>query len=375
MQRSAFASASLSALAVSALCASASAASPAASADVGRVYTMSNDAAGNEVLEFTRGVDGALEPGEAYATGGAGTGAGLGNQGGLVLTNDGRFLMTVNAGSGDVSVFRVGRRGLEHTALEGAGMNPLSIAVHGDLVYVLSAAGAVGGADGIRGFRLGNDGTLAPLAGSEHGLSGANVGPAQVGFSPDGDFLVVTEKGTSSIDVFTIGPDGTPTAMNNAPSSGMTPFGFAFNQRGVLIVSEAFGGDDLVAAVSSYRIRSDGSLDTISASVPDLQTAACWIAISQNGKHAYTTNTGTASVSGYAVGNRGELRLLDADGRTGTTGEGPIDMAFTQNGRYLYTLDSRSGTLSAFAYSHDGSLTALAGVSGLPAAANGLAAL
>src|SRR5262245_33731875 len=81
----------------------------------GAVYTMSNAASANHILVFDRQADGALSPAGSVATGGKGTGAGLGSQGGVVLTDDGDWLLAVNAGSDSVSVFAVGQQGLRLT--------------------------------------------------------------------------------------------------------------------------------------------------------------------------------------------------------------------------------------------------------------------
>jgi 6-phosphogluconolactonase len=157
-------------------------------------------------------------------------------------------------------------------------------------------------------------------------------------------------------------------------SAGETPFGFAF--RGdTLIVSEAFGGAEDASAVSSYDLANDGSLQVISPSVPTTETAACWIAVTRNGRFAYASNTGSGTVSGYRVSPDGGLSLLDPDGITGVTGPGPIDMAFSANSGFLYTLNSEDGTISAFHVNRNGSLSSIPGIAGIPAgSATGLAA-
>jgi 6-phosphogluconolactonase len=157
-------------------------------------------------------------------------------------------------------------------------------------------------------------------------------------------------------------------------SNGTTPFGFAFGKRGHLLVSEAFGGAPDASAVSSYDLEEDGGLTTVSASVATTETAACWVAVTPDGRYAYVTNTGSGTLSGYAVGFDGTLELLDADGRTGVTGDGPIDLVITDSGRFLYTLNSGSNTITGFRVGADGALTPLRGALGVPAGANGLAA-
>jgi 6-phosphogluconolactonase (cycloisomerase 2 family) len=96
--------------------------------------------------------------------------------------------------------------------------------------------------------------------------------------------------------------------------------------------------------------------------------------ITGDGRFAYTSNTGSGTISGYRLSRAGELGLLDPDGVTATTMAGPIDLALTRNDRFLYSLDSGVGAISAFRVKADGSLAPLAGASGLPAGANGLAA-
>jgi 6-phosphogluconolactonase (cycloisomerase 2 family) len=158
------------------------------------------------------------------------------------------------------------------------------------------------------------------------------------------------------------------------PSAGATPFGFAFGLQGTLIVSEAFGGAANASAASSYDLRG-GALQLVSASAPTHQTAACWVAVTGNGKFAYTTNAGSGSVSGYAVGRDGRLALLDATGQTGSTGPGssPTDVAVSHNSQFLYVLAGGSHQVVAFTVGSDGSLNNSGQVS-LPAGAVGIAA-
>src|SRR5215472_3622322 len=183
---------------------------PTASAEsqTGAVYVASNEATGNRILQFHRDDSGALTPVGSFNTGGLGTGGGLGNQGGLVLTDNGEWLLVVNAGSNDISVFAVDSDGdfLILTDREASGgQHPISIAAKRGLVYVLNAGGAVGATDNISGFRLSRHGQLVPIPGSTKPLSAANVGPAEIHFGSDDDELFVTEKNTNRIDVFQLG--------------------------------------------------------------------------------------------------------------------------------------------------------------------------
>jgi 6-phosphogluconolactonase len=335
----------------------------------GAVYTLTNDPAGNAVQVFQRPGGGALSPGGTFATGGTGTGTGLGNQGAVVL--DGRLLFAVNPGSDSISSFRVRGSGLDLIDTDPSGGDqPISLTVDDGLLYVLNE----GGAGNVSGHTVSRHGSLSPLAGSTRPLSGAGVDPAQVSFDPGGTTLVVTEKNTNLIDTYEVDSNtGLASGPNPQASAGATPFGFAFDPRGHLIVSEAFGGAPDSSAVSSYGV-DDGIIDPISPSVATTETAACWIVVTKNGRFAYTTNTGSASISGYRLGADGALALLDADGVTGSTGPSPIDMALTNSSRLLYSLNSGDGTISGFRVGADGGLTPIGGASGLPTVASGLAA-
>ena len=338
----------------------------------GAVYTMSNATTGNSILVFNRAADGSLTPAGSYATGGLGVGRGLGNQNAVVLSEDQRWLFAVNAGSNEISVFAVSRAGLRlMDKVSSVGTQPVSIALDRNLLYVLNA----GGTDNISGFTVGRRGKLTPLHGSTRYLSGTGTAPAQVQFNPKGNVLVVTEKATNLIDTYTVDDDGYAHGPHVQPSAGITPFGFAFDERGRLYVSDAAGGAAGASSVSSYRVANDGGLQTISPTVATTETAACWVVISKDGRFAYTTNAGSGSISGYRVARDGQITLRDADGRTADTGAGsaPLDMALSRDGRYLYSLNSGTNTIGAFQVGVDGALTPLAGIGGLPASANGLA--
>jgi 6-phosphogluconolactonase (cycloisomerase 2 family) len=341
----------------------------AQAATPGSIYVLSNSASANQVLAFERAADGSVGPMTAWSTGGTGTGGGLGSQG--ALAQSGRWLLAVNAGSDEVSVFRVGSGGLQLVdRVASGGDMPISVTVDGGLAYVLNA----GGAGNITGFRLSPQGSLSPIAGSTQPLSGAGVGPAQVQFSPDGAMLVVTEKATNLITTYTVDAEGRASPPTSFPSSGATPFGFAFAGPRTIVVSEAFGGAPDASATSSYRLGA-GTLTTVSGSVATTETAACWTVLTKNRRYAYVTNTGSGSVTGYAVAEDGSLSLLDGDGVTGVTGAGssPIDAAVTNSG-FMYVLNAGAHTISAFRVRADGSLEPLAGAAGLPTGAVGLAA-
>lgn len=334
------------------------------------IYTMTNAAAGNQIAVFADGPNEPLQLRETIPTHGLGTDSGLGSQSSLILSGHGHWLLAVNAGSNDVSTFRVERNG--HLSLVGrtpsGGTEPISVTLHDDLVYVLNA----GGEGNISGFRLGDDGSLRLIPASTRPLGGVAVGPAQVGFNKSGDTLVVTEKAANAIAVYAVDDDGLASPPQVNSSVGKTPFGFSFDRHDILLVSEAFGGAAGASALSSYETEGQ-SLEIESASIPTHQSAACWVVVTRKGQFAYTTNTGSGTITGFQVSRDGSLRPLTATGISGVTGAGstPTDAAIKSE--ELYVLTPKIGSIVRFGIHADGSLTSRGQAAGLPASAVGLA--
>jgi 6-phosphogluconolactonase (cycloisomerase 2 family) len=280
----------------------------------------------------------------------------------VALSGDGRVLLAVDAGSNDVAAFRVQRDGLQLVGrVPSRGTFPVSVTVHGRSAYVLNA----GGVANVAAFRLSRDGVLTPRFGGRAPLSSPVAGAAQVAVAPDGSALVVTEKTTSQLETFPL-RHGIPGDPVITPSSGPTPFGFAFDPLGTAIVSEASN-----STASSYRLAADGGLQLISASVQTLQGAACWVAVTPDGKFAYTGNAATGSITGFGIASDGSLTRLVADGRSASSPR-PNDLAIA--GGYLYAINPIAGSVTGYRIGSDGSLDALPAATGLPTGLAGLAA-
>ena len=337
----------------------------------GKVFTSSNAAAGNELLVYDTAAASGLNLVARLATQGVGSGGGLGNQGAVTLSGDGRHVFVVNAVSNSVSTFSIHRRGLRlESTVDSGGLGPVSVTEYEGLVYVLNANGA-GNVAGFRNLH----GDLKPVAGSVRPLSATTgTGAAQVGFGEDGDALIVTEKGTNKLTSYRVRHNGSIEAPVVTASAGATPFGFAVDRRGNLLVSEAFGGAPGASAMSSYSFshRSPAQPVLVSASVGTTQSAACWVVVTPNGRFAYTTNTASGTISQYGVQRGGQLSLLQAI--AATSGAGPIDAALSPSGRTLFVLNAGSDTITSYAVAHDGRLSPRGSANGVPDGANGLAA-
>ncbi len=338
----------------------------AASNVVGHVYVNDNTVGTNTIAGFDRHADGTLTaiPGSPFAAGGAGTGSGIGSQGALQESADGRYLLAVDPGSSEISVLRIGHDGalgpVGGSPVSADGIDPVSIAVDRNLVYVANAGN---GGSNYTGFRLDpdGDGHLLPLAGSTVALPDGSS-PGDLLFNRSGTSLVGVRVSTSLIDSFAVGPDGRLTAAPGSPfaAQGPGPFGSEFRPTDPrqLFVSNAHGGAE-AGSVSAFSVGHKGTLTSIGSSpFRDFQTAPCWVEISHDGRFLFTVNTASKSISRYEITDAGSLELLGST-TLGNTATGAEDARLDPEGDSLWVVESGAGAVGGFAVK-GGHLTQLA---------------
>jgi 6-phosphogluconolactonase (cycloisomerase 2 family) len=325
------------------------------------VFVQTDAASGNHVVAYHRAADGALSPAGSYPTGGLGGVLGgsvvdhTASQGSLTYDPWHSLLYAVNAGSNTVSVFAVSGDHLAlRQVLSSGGTFPVSVAVHGDLVYVVNALN--GGS--LQGYRVYGS-VLAPLPGSGRAL-GLNPTaspqftntPGQVAFTPDGSRLIVTTKANGNdIDVFDVGFAGYLSAapvVNSEP--GTVPFAITFDSYGHLVIAEA--GTN---ALATFTISGHGTLSQLDA-VGTGQAATCWVAPA--GSFLFASNAGSAAESGFTSAANGQLTLLGAT----ATDAGTVDASAAAGGRFLYVQTGGAGIVDEYAVSSTGALTQLGSV-------------
>jgi len=367
------------ALAISVVSPNLSSAQDERSQGSGAVFVMTNAADRNEVISYRRAADGSLQENRRFATGGRGSGGNndpLESQGSLTLSQDHTLLFAVNAGSGEISVFRVHGADLSLTDKKlSGGSEPNAVAQNGHLVYVLNT----GGSSSVAGFQVKDDGTLHPIPSFLSFLSTNTSGAASLALSPNGQVLLVTERLTNNIDAFTVHSDGTLSPIVINPSAGPGVFSVTFAPNGTaLAVETGPAGGQNASAISSYAVASNGTLTPISTSVPTLGAATCWNAVTPNGEWVYTSNAGTSTVSGFTIAANGTLTALPGTILgTNPAGATNLDIAISSDGKFLYSLDGEIGAISTFGIQPDGTLVNLGTVGGLPenVGFNGIAAI
>jgi 6-phosphogluconolactonase len=334
---------------------------PHAAVVVGHAYVDDNTAVENTIAGFDRHADGSLSPipGSPFPAGGAGSGAGLASQGALQLSSDGRYLLAVDAASNQISVLRLGSHGVPQpagTPVSSGGIDPVSIAVAGNLVYVANA----GAEANVSVFYLTPWGGLFQLPHSTVTLPEGS-GPGDVLVNSTGRKLVVTLVNTSTIASYDVRPDGRlfPAPGSPYPAQGPGPFGSEFRPTNPaqLFVSNAHGGEG-AGTVSAFNVGFSGELSSIGASpFADLQTAPCWVEISHDGRFLFTVNTASGTISSYSITADGSLVLLGST-PFGSAGAGAVDARLSPNGRTLLVNGSKANVIASFEV-NGGTLTVL----------------
>jgi 6-phosphogluconolactonase len=342
---------------------------------VGHVYVNDNTAGSNTIAAYNRHADGTLTaiPGSPFATGGAGSGAGIGSQGALQITPNGRYLVAVDAGSNQISTLAIRPDGglvqLPGDTVSSGGTDPVSVAIHDNLVYVANASAT---SPNFTGFRLGWFGHLFAIPGSTVGFP-AGSQPGDVLLNLTGSTLAGTLVASSQVVSYRVDFGGRLHVAPGSPyaAQGPGPFGSEFSPVNPtqLFVSNAHGGPN-AGSVSAFQVGPGSSLSSIGSSpFADNQTAPCWVEISHDGRFLFAVNTAVPSISSYAVGFGGSLTLLGSTPFQGASAVGPEDARLSPDGSTLWVVDTGGDALSGFTV-HGGSLVPLAGAPvALPAGA------
>jgi len=354
------------------LTASTAGASTAKVAGVGAVYTQTNDQAANSVVVFNRFANGKLVKRQSVSTGGKGSAQAVGcgpgcpildSQTAVVVSDNGRLVFAVNAGSNTVTSFRETPAGLKRVSqVASGGSMPESLALWGNLLYVLNVAteNANATTGNIYGYRVSPSGKLTPL-GSSRTL--ANAAPPDhsadaraIGFKRNGKVIVVTEiaggfMGTAGppgrIDTFVVGANGKAGPAVSHPSAQPFPFGFEFDNRGHLIVSSILNPADptTIGGVATYSVSNSGVVTPLDAKSSS-GILPCWVVVTNDGRHVYVVNTGAghpAPVTWFSLSKSGVLTP-----RSPAAGSLPgefarTDAALSRDSKYLYVLAPQVG--------------------------------
>ena len=368
----------------------------AAQAGNGAANTDTNEIPTNRIVAFDRLGNGQLQERERVPTGGSGGRQPqpacevppggcpmLDTQGSVQVTDNGKLVFAVNAGSDTISSFRETKSGLQLVDQEPSGGDfPQSLTIteqHGHLLYVLN-----GNSNSIAGFRFSSHGQIEPIAGSVQTVSmPAPIGftPRQIGFDRTGRVVTVTLLAHQAIDTFLLDKNGRPVERTTSPSMWPLPFGFEYDQRNHMVLSEVTSdAPGAVGHTTTYDLdRRSGTLTSIDTESSD-GPAPCWVVITNDGRHTFVVNAGpfNRSVAKYRLFPSGRLTPL---GPTSVTGPQPVstDEDLSRDSKYLYVLApglfAPNSRIDIFRVGHDGSLTQIGSTAAdMPEGVSGLAA-
>ncbi|HWD69607.1 MAG TPA: beta-propeller fold lactonase family protein [Solirubrobacteraceae bacterium] len=337
---------------------------------IGHVYLDGNTPGANTIAVYNRASDGSLTatPGSPFAAGGAGLGAGLGSQGAIQTADNGRFVLAVDAGSNQISVLQTNPNGsltqVPGSPVSSGGVEPVSIAVHDNLVYVANDGNA-GSSANYSGFYLTPFGQLIQLPGSTVNAPGAANDLGDVLFNSTGTNLVGTEVASSEIDSFQVGPFGYLTPAPGSPyaGQGLGAFGSAFSPTAPkqLFVTNPHNVGNDVGTVSAFNVAHNGQLASIGNSpFANGQNGPCWVAVTPDGHYVFVVNTGSGTVSRFSVDHAGSLTLLGTSPVNSNGGVGGTDDTISPDGLNLYVNETAAHGVAEMTIT-GGNLTELPG--------------
>ncbi|TWE10286.1 hypothetical protein BKA23_2641 [Rudaeicoccus suwonensis] len=324
----------------------------------GIVFVQNNSTTGNTVYAYDRTKSGGLTQVGAYPTGGNGgalSGAvadHLSSEGSLSYDALSHTLYAVNAGSNTLTSFAVfGDHLVREQVVPTEGTFPVSVAVRGNLVFVLNARN--GGS--ISGYvRVGNELFAVPSWNRQLKLNTSAPGqpnefvstPGQLSFAPNGQSLIVaTKNGGNTLESFPLAFWGPSTKPVVTSLPGAVPFGFAYDARGHLVLSEPGTGN-----VVSFQLARNGQATTLDT-VATGQKAPCWVA--SWGNDIFVSNAGSNTVSSYVSSSSGKLT---SEGVTATD-PGTVDATVSPDGHYLYVQTGVNGIVDVYTIGAHASLT------------------
>lgn len=305
------------------------------------IVTASNTAS-NQLLVYN--TQGALV--EQIHTNGAGGVSG--NAGGIAQNH--RLLAVVNFGSGNVSVFKKSREGLQLEKLVTAITNPVSVAFGRDHLYILTATH-------IESHRIDRYG-VASSADGEAQLAIADGSAAQVGVL-DGQ-LVISEK-SNAIETIGLTHDGVVTGTTklvaNIPANVNAPFGLATRGNDAYVT---------IAHANEISLVRNNAVLTVTGS--GTQMAPCWVAL--DGPFLFSANSPSHSVSRYAV--YGQKIVQDAPIVASFNGN-PTDITYGDGLAAVVDANGTVSHVSIFNVDGDGNFNLKSSVTINNAATNGIA--
>ena len=320
-----------------------------------REFVFVANAGSDDVSVFRVGSGGSLTEvqGSPFAAGSQPTDVGIEPSGKFAYVSNSNY----PSPTGTISAYKVNRYTGGLTTVPGSpyteGKSPYAVAVDpvgGKFVYVVNIF-----TNNISGYKV--DKLLGGLTPLKRSPFYAHVAPESIAIDPLGRFLYVPNTGSNDINAYTIdAQSGNLRGIGHA-LAGMTPNFAAVNPAGTFLYVTNPGSD----TISGYAIdQSTGHLNPISGSPFGVSGGPLAIAIDPTGTFAYVS-VDQVGINAYAIDpSTGALTLVA--GSPFSDGSSPVRVAVDPKDRYVYASNGATNTISAFALDPStGALTVVAG--------------
>jgi len=310
----------------------------------GFVYTITNPSGPNAIAAYRQDrTSGKLTYFASYPTGGLGAATAdvIGTEQDAIITRGDR-LYAVNPGSNDISVFAIKANGelrLLHAPFPSQGITPVSLAIHGHLLYVANLGDSVTPPN-YAGFQVDDDG-LKPLENSAIFL---NIGdhPSDVVFNRKGTLLAGSRGVGNVLDVFRIAFDGRLVRTDEL-SDQPGVLGLAFNPAND---NQLFGGLTFLPGAAAYSVSAQGSVSLVNSVMDAASLDTCWEIIERAGKQAWFSAPESSLITLYSIAANGALTRV-SEHSTSAFGDSATDMVFSPSEQFLYALKPLSNRIEA----------------------------
>jgi hypothetical protein len=225
-------------------------------------------------------------------------------------------------------------------------VRPVSIAVHGNLLFVLNQGIVAADAGGpkpasIRGFLINSSGIPSPIGNATFSFNSESA-PSDVFFLGNRFRLAVLKSGSDAVEAFNVSPTGELSnnqTMTVGEYPGNQPVGGAANSNLPGIGFAAVIGEEITGAGASVVSFSASANLTIQPELDaDDDIDPCWAVTSIKGDRLWSSNFMPKSLTLYLVDGNGTLTRSSTYTPQNDTGPGSLDLDVSADGRFLYRL-------------------------------------
>ncbi|KAJ7773983.1 hypothetical protein B0H16DRAFT_115746 [Mycena metata] len=285
--------------------------------NVGAAYFMSNEPSGNYLISSLIDPEGKLTLWEGLYTGGTGLKGvpgppvnvldALFTQGSMVVSQPGKFLANVNAGSNSVTIYAINAQNPAELTIVGkptwsGGEFPTSLAINkaGNRLCVVNG----GAVSGVSCYTVDNRKGLTPIPGALRDLglnqttpaTGPGNTPGDIIFSEDEKYLIVTIKtGNGYLAIWDVNHDGSLSKNFTKVNGGQLPFSLTpvTGVPGALFASDP----GMTAGYTIYNLDGNKLKSPPLTTKIEGQGAVCWSVYSPKSGNYYVTDIRTSNIT------------------------------------------------------------------------------